>query len=446
MAGTAAAGPDFPDPLPVGGASPRAASPAAPAAALDLRTAARAALALNPDVEGAHARAEAAEHQLDAARAAWRPRAELRVASGRGRLESVTPDLLTDRDDRSLVLRQTLVDEPARHEVSRQQRNAEAAQAWSALIRGLALQETGNAMLALVGAETGLRAAVDHERRLVALMETLQDEAAPQAGADRDRVGARLANVRSQLAEARAAVQAAARNLERLTGLLPTALALGDLVGDPPGLASWLPADDAAALAAMRERNDELRARRLEVEAGSAEVASRAGRHLPRLELEMGHYRNRALGGFPGAAQDTRGFAVLTWPLFSGGADLAQQRAAEARRVDARSRLRAAEGRLTQAVETAFANLASAAERRDTVRAELDNNRRLVAALLQRPYGPGTSITDVLDAYQREAQSRVDALQVELSLTRTRWQLAQLTGVIEAVFTGADGAAQMSGR
>jgi adhesin transport system outer membrane protein len=434
----------LPDPLPippVGRSDVVAVDAAAhgsprPAEVLDLRAAARATLERNADVEGAAARAEAAAYQRDAAAAAWRPRAELRLSQGRGRLESAVPPLTLDRDDRALVVRQSIVDEPARHEVVRQQRLADAAQAWAALVRGQALRETGEALLTLLAAEAGVRVAADHEGLLVALRDAVAEGDWAHAAADRDRVGARLANVRAQIADGRAAVQAAARNLERLTGQLPASIAVASLLGDPYGLQEHLPADDRAALAAVRARNDELVARRLEVAAADAEWAARRGRHLPRIELEVARQRATNPGGFTGRLDDTRATAVLVWPLASGGADIAQQRAAAARRVDAQARLRAAEGRLTQAVETAYANLAAVADRRAAVGTELENNRRLVAGLRREAVGPQTSVVDALDAFQREAQSRLDALQVEASLARTRWQLAQLTGTIETLFTG----------
>lgn len=419
----------LPDPLPV--------TPSG-GPALELPAAARAALAINPDVEGGDARAEAARQQHRAAQGTWLPRAELRLTSGRGRLESVDPDVAIDRYDHNLVLRQTLFDEAARHDVRRQRLLAEAAEAWSLLIRGQALLETGNALLGLLSAQVSLKVAQDQEGQLATLLAGITEAASPNAASDRDRVGARLANVRSQIADARASMQAAARNVERLTGELPQALRAASLVDVP------VPSDDREALGTLRLQNDELRARRLEAESVGAEVQSRQGRHLPRVELEVGHYRNRNIGGLPGQTQDTRGFAVLTWPLFSGGADVANQRAAEARLVDAQSRLRAAERRLTQEVETAYSTLAGNAERLESVRAEVAGNRRLVAAIRTQPYGRATSITDVLDAYARDAQSRNDLAQVLVVRTQTRWRLAQLTGSLEAAFLGAAGPARGS--
>jgi outer membrane protein TolC len=416
----------LPDPLPVAVTIPAG-------AALDLGSAARAALAINPDVEGGDARAEAARQQHRAAQGNWLPRAELRLTSGRGRLESVDPDVHLDRYDHNLVLRQTVFDEVARHDVRRHRLLAEAAEAWALMIRGQALIETGQALVGLVSAQVSLKVAQDQERRLAALLGEITEAASPNAASDRDRVGARLANVRSQIADARASMQAAARNVERLTGVLPQALSVASLVDVA------VPSDDQAALAALRLRNDELRARRLEADSVGAEVQSRQGRHWPRVELEVGHYRNRNVGGLPGQFQDTRGFAVLTWPLFSGGSDVANQRAAEARLVDAQSRLRAAERRLTQEVETAFSTLVSNAERLESVRAEVEGNRRLVASIQARPYGRDTSITDVLDAFARDAQSRNDLAQVLFARTQTRWRLAQLTGSLEAAVLGTGG-------
>jgi outer membrane protein TolC len=213
----------------------------------------------------------------------------------------------------------------------------------------------------------------------------------------------------------------------------PQALALPSLVESP------VAEDEAQSLARVRERNEELRARQLEADAVAAELRSRAGRHWPRLELELAHARNRNLGGLPGQVQDTRGFAVITWPLLSGGIDLANQRAAAARLTDAQARWRSAERRIVQEVETIHSNWAANSERLEAVRAELAGNQRLVATLKRQVESAraGNSITDLLDAMQRDAQSRVDLVQALVARTQLGWRLAQLKGELAVVF-GAD--------
>lgn len=454
----------LPDPLPIGratagmavaGESPerdglasRSAAPAAarepPPAVLLLVDAARATLGLSPEVEGATARAESARLQQAAAAGAFRPRAELRLSAGRGQIDpDGAPEALRDRTDHALVLRQRLVDTSLRHEQRRQQRLSEAAQRWRDSAEAQALADTGNALLALLTAEAGLRVARDHEHRLLTLSSTLRSAQpagaqSPQAAADRDRVDARLANVRSQLSDGRAAVLTAARNVERLTGRPAAALGVADLLDPRRHPSADLPTDVAAGIAALLQSNAELQARQLEAEAVSAEAQSLAGRRLPRLELEAGRFRLHNPGGFPGGIDDTRATATLVVPLASGGVDPALERAARAREADARAQQRSAEGRLRQELEAAYGTMAANTERLGSVAAELDGNDRLVATLEVQPYGPRTSVNDRLDALERQAQSRTDLLQVQVTLTKTRWRLAQLTGHIVPLFLGPD--------
>jgi outer membrane protein TolC len=181
----------------------------------------------------------------------------------------------------------------------------------------------------------------------------------------------------------------------------------------------------------MRRHNHELRGLRLEAEAAQREVAVRQARFLPRVELEISHFRNRNIAGFPGRYADTKALAIMTVPLSSGGADLAAQRLALARAVEADARVRGAERRLTQEVETAYSDLQSLAERYAAVASELDSNRRLADAFGARPYGPALAVGDVVDAYQRLAQSQTDLVQVLVSMSQTRWRLALLVGQLD---------------
>jgi adhesin transport system outer membrane protein len=374
---------------------------------LDLVTAVQRGLATSPDLEAASARADQAGHQVDVLRGALRPRAEMRLAAGRGRLHSTNPDLELDRQDHNLIVRQALIDEGTRRDVSRQRLQSDATKAQLAQTR------------------VGLQAGEQQERRLLDLAGRIDERASPQAPADRDRVAARLSNVRSGLAESRAAVQGALRNLERLSGEFPRALVIGPVPQAP------LPADDREALEQMRRHNHELRGLRLEAEAAQREVAVRQARFLPRVELEVSHFRNRNIAGFPGRYADTKALAIMTVPLSSGGADLAGERLALARAAEADARVRGAERRLTQDVETAYSDLQSLAERYAAVASELDSNRRLADAFGARPYGPALAVGDVVDAYQRLAQSQTDLVQVLVSLAQTRWRLALLVGQLD---------------
>jgi adhesin transport system outer membrane protein len=397
----------------------------------DIAGAAARALLDNPDVAAARSRAEQARLGHEAARAALRPRADLRLSSGRGRLESTDPDRLLDREDHGLVMRQPLLDAGAWREAGRQVHLAESARAQAAQVRTQVLLDTANAVLSLAQARIGLHVAEAHEAVLLDLQRQVRDESSPHAAADRDRIAARLANVRTGLSSSRAAVQAALRSVERLTGELPGAVRLSTV----PDVRE--PADDREALAAMRDRNDDLLAARADLRAAEADVAVREARFLPRVELEISHLRSLNAGGLPARFQDTRALAVMTLPLWAGGADLALRRQALARVDEASARLRSVELRLTQELETAYSDLQSGAERYRSIRAELASNARVAEAFRLRSYGPDLPINDVLDAHQRVAQSRTDLVQVVVSVTQTRWRLARLTGGLEAGLLGA---------
>jgi outer membrane protein TolC len=170
----------------------------------DVAAAATRALRDNPDVETARARAEQARFGQDVARAALRPRADLRLSGGRGRLESTDPDRLLDREDHALVVRQPLFDAGAWREAGRQVDLADSARAQASLVRTQVLLDTANAVLSLAQARTGLHVAEAQEAVLLDLQRQVRDESSPHAAADRDRIAARLANVRTGLSSSRA--------------------------------------------------------------------------------------------------------------------------------------------------------------------------------------------------------------------------------------------------
>ena len=407
---------ELPQPLPVQTAG---------SGTLDLGTAVQRGIALSPDLEAATARAAQAAAQSDVARGALRPRADLRVAAGRGRWDTPDPDVSNNRQDHNLIVRQVLFDDGARHELSRQRLLAQSAEAQLQQVRQQVKLDIAGAFVTLVRDRVAVKAAEQQEQRLSQLAARLGGQTSAAAVADRERVAARLANVRSATAEARATLQAALRNLERLSGEYPSAV----WVASVPEVD--LPADERQALQAVREGNPELVALQLESQAAERELAVREARFAPRVELEVGHYRNRNIAGPPGRYEDTRALAVLTLPLANGGADVAARRVALARVAEANARVRGAERRLTQEVETAYSDLQSLAERHAAIASELASNLRLADTYSAQPTGADLLVSDVVDAFQRLAQSQNDLAQVQVSLAQTRWRIARLTGRLE---------------
>lgn len=378
----------------------------------------------SPEVEAAGYRLESFEQTRLAARGSLLPRMDLRLGVGRGLVQTTDPWLNLGRIDGLATARTALFDVPAILELGRQGILTGSAAEQLRDADSKALLDGGLAFLGVLQARVGLALGEQYERRLAELSRYIGERAAAggTSPAEADRLRSRVANVRSSLADARAQLQSAVRNLERLYGPAPQALSM---TGSEPIAVA---ADEATAVAEALRQNAELAAARIEIRAANEESRIARARFLPKLELELTHTRAKNPSGTPGLTHDTKGMVVLSINTLNGGTDLAQSRAAAARRMELEARATASERRLQLDIETAYANLQASSERFVTVREELDGNRRVVEAFQAQLVGGNRPLLDVLDAYQRHYQSQIDLTQVLVSTTQNQWRLAHLAG------------------
>jgi outer membrane protein TolC len=128
---------------------------------------------------------------------------------------------------------------------------------------------------------------------------------------------------------------------------------------------------------------------------------------------------------------------VLSVPLVNGGADLAQVRASTTRRNELQAKASNVERKLSLELETAYANLEASAQRYAAVRDELEANAKVVAAFKAQMLGSNRSLLEVLDAFQRLHQSRLDLTQSLVSEAQSQLRVAHLTGSLATVFSTA---------
>ena len=176
-----------------------------------------------------------------------------------------------------------------------------------------------------------------------------------------------------------------------------------------------------------------MQASRLEQQAAESERRSNRSAFLPRLALELSHSQNRNAAGTEAQQRDSKAMLVMTVPLANGGSDYARMRATEARRNELEARGEGVRRRVLQDMETSYANLRAATERFTSVRDELEANRKVVDAFRAQLTGGNRQLLDVLDAYQRLHQSRLDLVQVVVSAAQNEWRIAHLTGALRTV-------------
>ena len=400
--------------------------------AADLKSVARMGLAYSLEVEAARQRLETFGHTRDAARGALLPRADLRLAVGKGALVSSEPHLHLQRQEYTATLRQALIDEPARRELIRQRVLTDSAELQLGGAASNALLESAGAWLAVLQSRVSVQLGIEYTSLLDELSRYITERAAAGGAspADRERVRGRVANVRASMADTNAALKVATRNLNRLTGAVPVSISLSF-----PASEFSVPAAREGALEVALLQNFELLAARAEVVAAEVEGDIARSRFLPRLELELTHSRTTNSGGQENFSRDSRGMVVLNVPLANGGTDLSQVRASTSRRNELQAKASNVERKLTLELETAYANLEAAAQRFNAVREELDANAKVVAAFRAQMLGSNRSLLEVLDAFQRLHQSRLDLTQSLVSEAQSQLRVAHLTGSLAAVFS-----------
>jgi outer membrane protein TolC len=415
----------LPTVLPMHPASPgRPAEPVPDGAALRLYDAAVGTARQSPEVTAAELRLESFGQTRRAAFGALLPQVTVRTAGGRGITRSVDPTSILYRLDAMASVRQSLIDRPAGLEVQRQDLLTGSATEQLRDADSKALLDGGLAFLGVLQARVGLSLGEQYETRLAELARYIGERAAAggTSQAEADRLRARVANVRSTLADTRAQLLSALRNMERLYGNVPPALSMAGVE------AINVPGGDDEAVAAALLGNAELAAARLEISAAGLERGIARARSSPKLEFELTHTRARNASGTSGETNDIKGMLVLSLNAYDGGTSTAQAGAADARRRELEARATATERRLRFEIQSAYANLEASSQRFVSVREELDGNQRVVQAFQAQLVGNGRPLLDVLDAYQRHYQSQLDLTQVLVATAQSQWRLAHLMG------------------
>ncbi len=380
------------------------------------------------EVQAGDARRESFEYTAAAARGALLPRVDARAATGTGRLTSLDPSEQRHRKEGNVTLKQPLFDVPAFTEYQRQGvLAASSAIELQGSKSGVSL-DVASAYLQVTQATLNLELSRGYEKQLLDLLEYINQraKAGGASNAERDRVRARVANVRSGIADAKANQRSLLRNFQSLVGEAPDTL----LVQAP----DWLriPVLVREARDEAERLNHELLAARSAVEASGIERNTSRARMLPRVELEVSHSHALNAAGTPSYTKDTKAMVALSWSVLNGGTDYYQARAAAARTREKQLRADEARRKLWQELDSAYFNLDAVAERYASLREELLANGAVVEAFRAQLVGGNRSLLDVLDALQRLHQSRLDIVQMALGELNNQVKVAHLTGRLAA--------------
>ena len=294
-----------------------------------LQDVAREALQSNPDVTARLNAYRAAEHDSDAARAAYRPRLDLSANAGRerDRFDNRTPATDTlDRTGVSLGLTQVLWDglagrsDQRRADHSRMVRYFELVSA----SEQVAL-EALRAYYDVARFRELVRLAEDNYVQHKASFDQIQQrfKAGIGRGVDLEQAGARLALADANLNTEIANLHDVTARYQRIVGSLPQRSAVAIELDNLP-----VPASSQAVLQAALSRSAAVSAAIENLRAARSQASIREAAYQPRVEARVRTGGGHNYDGLAGQKRDTVGEVVLNWNLYNGGADQARVRQA----------------------------------------------------------------------------------------------------------------------
>jgi adhesin transport system outer membrane protein len=366
------------------------------------------ALEYNPRLKVLRNNHEAINFELDRAKGGYFPRVDAFFGYG---AESHSDELTRaqetehnfyDRLEASLQLTQLLYD--GRETASRV--GVEAAKLDSAKLRVLDNAESIalDAVIAhmevyrqrelLALAEKNVR---DHEEILSMLDE--RQRAGAGSIADVSQTQGRLARAKGSLAETRSALKAAEANYQRVVGKLAGPVAFFA----PP--ANLLPQGHDEAVQAVQTGNPKVRALAHNIEEAQARVELSGSSFLPKINLEVSTTYQDQVESSRTYEHNNQAMVRLRWNLLNGGSDIADHRAAVARKHQAAN---TRDDQLVQVVEETSATWAKLEASREQVvnfaDATTQSESTLDSYMKQFTVGQRT-LLDVLDARNELFQS-----------------------------------------
>jgi adhesin transport system outer membrane protein len=393
----------------------------------------RATIATNPEIGVVRNDRLAVDQELRQARALGLPSVDLRVAGGPEYTNSVGTRARSDsyesqfRSDASLTLTQRVFDGGAtRSEIDRQTARVDSA--------AHRVREAAE-FIALDGIQSHLDilrnqdlvaladANVAAHRRI--LGEVRELEAGGTTGiADVRQAEARLAAAVDSLEQIRGDLADAYSTYLQVVGERPR-----DLQMERPPIAA-LPRDMEAAAVRASTSNPTVLIAASDVDVASAEVRGARSGYFPQLNVEAGAATGSNLNGVDGSDVSAQVLLVMRYNLFRGGADVAEEREAFHRLNESRSSLARARRQAEEDARASFIALQTARARTETLRDQVEANRRTRDAYADQFIVGQRTLLDLLDAENELFVSRVNLTTTEYQERFAVYRIVTVTGAL----------------
>jgi len=345
---------------------------------------------------------------------------------------------LHHRTDSQLFIRQTLMDLPSYFERQRQNLLLQAAERNLSNAQERVAYDTLVSFLKLIQLRLTVVLTENYETELKKLLEYMN--ARVQAGgatkADMQRVKGRVLNTASAVIEARGAYESGLVEFKRLTGVVPSSIAI------PENLLPVLPGDFETAMATAVQNNYELQAALRDMESVVQEKRAMQGKFSPKFDIELSAMHTYNAGGIAGSdpmpnstlypvQDDRRAMFVVSWNLLNGGTDLMQAKALESKRLEYEYRAKEVQRKLEESLRINFNALRAVDGRVNGVKQEMESNDIVLAAFNEQLFAANRSLLDVLDAYQRQYNSRTELTRLLIAEAMAGLQMLRNMGKLQ---------------
>jgi adhesin transport system outer membrane protein len=388
-------------------------------------------LETHPRLKAFQENRQAAEHDVDRARAGWFPRLDVRGGVGVEQYNDVSTrnsgheNDWYDRSEGSVTLSQTIWDG--------------LATASRVDINKNKLGSVDNRLIDNAEA-LGLDAVLAHievlrQREIVRLSEinVQQHESILGSQQERSRMGAasvsdvtqtqgRLARAQSTLIEARSALQVAEAAYFRLTGqMVPETLG-------PAEAPTATPPSVDAALADSQSSNPKVQALISDVRTSEAEIDLAKSGYHPVIYAEVGPTYKDQVESSRTYEWGTAAMLRMNWNLFNGGADMAAVKGASARSRQSRQELQNQIDELGRETRSTWTQMLSAREQQRYFLSAIDYNVQTRDAYMQQFLVGQRSLLDVLDAENELYSSSIQEVTSRLNDAGAQYRLLALGG------------------
>jgi len=405
-------------------------------------------LAYSNEVAASSAHLDTTGYQDAAALGPLLPHIDLRLNGGR---ETSSPSSVTKlpyydrlpsdthrRTDSQLTIRQTLMDLPSYFERQRQDLLLQAAEHNLSDIQERVAYDTLISFLKLIELRLTVVLTENYEADLKKLLEymTARVQAGGATKADMQRVKGRVLNTTSAVIEARGAYESGLVEFKRLTGAVPSSIAI------PENLLPVLPKDFESAMATAVQNNYQLQAALRDMESVVQERHAIQGKFAPKFDIELSATHTYNAGGVAASdpipnntlytvQNDKRAMFVMSWNLLDGGADLMQAKALESKRLEYDYRAKEIQRKLEESLRNNFNALRAVDGRVNGVKQEMESNDIVLAAFNEQLFSANRSLLDVLDAYQRQFNSRTELTRLLIAEATAGLQMLRNMGKLQ---------------